>query len=122
MSARPLALVAGSLLLALALPQAASAGYPLTCRGGGTMAIVNSGSGNVHITFQAGAGGIAAGLNPGECTWSDRALYPGEPTQVCDTAASASGYVNLLVQESQYMVFQVNNDGAGCMKVERTGP
>ena len=37
-------------------------------------------------------------------------------------AASASGYVNLLVQESQYMVFQVNNDGAGCMKVERTGP
>lgn len=105
--------------------------YPMTCRGGGTLTISNDnntdlererrGSG-VKIKFQPGSSAAPQGLSPGQCTWSDRALRPGEPTTICDSSArSAAQYVGQLVQPDQYAIMQVYNDGQGCMQVTRVG-
>lgn len=96
--------------------------YPMTCRGGGTLTIGNDGGNGVRITFQPGQGAAPEGLSPGQCTWSDRALRPGEPTTICDTGASAAQYVSQLVQSDRYAIFQVYNNGQGCMQVTRVGP
>ncbi|MBD2610450.1 MAG: hypothetical protein FWK04_30865 [Nostoc sp. GBBB01] len=96
--------------------------YPLTCRGGGTLAIQNDGSNSVRINFQPGAGAVPQGLSPGQCTWSDRALRSGEPTTICDSGVSAAQYVGLLVRSDQYAILQVYNNGRGCMQVTKVGP
>lgn len=95
--------------------------YPMTCRGGGSMSIANDRRNGVRIRFQRGAGAVAAGLSPGQCTWSDRAIGPAEPAEICDSGASASQYVGALVQSNQYAIVQVYNAGP-CMKVTRVGP
>ncbi|MCF4967997.1 hypothetical protein [Nostoc sp. CMAA1605] len=100
----------------------AQTSYPMTCRGGGTLSIQNDGGNGVRINFQAGRGAAPQGLSPGECTWSDRALRSGEPTTICDRASSAAQYVSRLVQSNEYSIFQVYNDGRGCMRVTRVGP
>jgi hypothetical protein len=96
--------------------------YPMTCRGGGKLTITNDGSNRVRIKFQPGKGAAPAGLAPGQCTWSDRALRPGEPNTICDSSSSAAQYVGMLVQPDQYVIFQVSNDQHGCMRVTRVGP
>jgi hypothetical protein len=96
--------------------------YPMTCRGGGTLSIRNDGGNGVRIRFQPASGAAPQGVSPGQCTWSDRAMRPGEPTTICDNSASAAQYVSLLVQSNQYAILQVYNDGQGCMKVTRVGP
>jgi hypothetical protein len=96
--------------------------YPLTIRGGGTLTIANDGTNGVRIRFQPGPGAVTAGLSPGQGTWSDRALRPGEPTITCDSGARAAQYVGLLVQSNQYVILQVYNDGQGCLRVTRVGP
>jgi hypothetical protein len=96
--------------------------YPLTCRGGGTLTIANDGSDGVRISFQPGPGAAPQGLSPGQGSWSDRAFRPGEPTTICDSAASAARYVGRLVQSGQYVILQVHNDGNGCLRVTRVGP
>lgn len=58
----------------------------------------NTARGNgVRISFQPGDGAAPQGVSPSQCTWSDRALRPGEPTTICDNSASAAQYVSLLV-------------------------
>jgi hypothetical protein len=114
--------VAAILAVILAVPAAHAQSYPMTCRGGGTLSIANDGNGDVRISFRPGPGAAPAGLSPGQCTWSDRALGSGEPTTICDTGARVAQYVGLLVQSDQYAVLQVYNDGQGCMKVTRVGP
>lgn len=100
----------------------AQTSYPMTCRGGGTLSIQNNGSNGVRINFQPGSGAAPQGLAPGQCTWSDRALYNNEPKSICDSAASAALYVGRLVQSHEYSIFQVYNNGRGCMQVTRVGP
>ncbi|HIK07486.1 MAG TPA: hypothetical protein IGS40_22800 [Trichormus sp. M33_DOE_039] len=100
----------------------AQTSYPMTCRGGGTLSIQNDGSNGVRINFQAGRGSAPQGLSPGQCTWSDRALSSQEPKSICDSAASAAQYVSRLVQSNEYSIFQVYNNGRGCMQVTRVGP
>lgn len=95
--------------------------YPMTCRGGGTLSIRNDGRNGVQMGFQPAGGAAPQGLSPGQCTWSDRALRPGEPTTICDNSANAAQYVGLLVQSNQYAILQVYNDGQGCMRVTRVG-
>ncbi|OKH10987.1 hypothetical protein NIES592_23190 [Fischerella major NIES-592] len=117
------AAVAAILTATLATDTAhAQQSYPMTCRGGGTLSIRNDGGNGVRIRFQPGDGAATQGLSPGQCTWSDRALRPGEPTTICDNSASAAKYVSLLVQSNQYAIVQVYNDGQGCMQVTRVGP
>jgi hypothetical protein len=106
-----------ALVLGLAYAQPS---YPLTCRGGGNMVITSNGQ-NVRIRFQPGRSAAHEGLSPGQCTWSDRAFRPGEPTTICDNSARAASYVGQLIQ-GQYVILQVFNDGHGCMKVTRVGP
>ena len=90
-------------------------------RGGGALAITNDGDTDVHISFQPGTGPAALGLTPGQCTWADRALRPGEPTTICDDRTRAAQYVGLLTQSDQYVTVQVYNDALGCMRVDRVG-
>jgi len=68
--------------------------YELRCRGGGSMKFNStpgstSSSGeqmmNVTIDFAVGTQGAGTGkpnLNPGQCSWIDRGLRPGEPPQI----------------------------------------
>jgi hypothetical protein len=103
--------------------------YPMTCRGGGTLTISNNNNTGmrgrrmpVQIKFQPGRGAASQGLSPGQCSWSDRALRPGEPTTICDNSASAAQYVGQLVQPDQYAIMQVYNNGRqDCMQVTRAG-
>ena len=118
---RPITLAAVFAVI-LAIPSAHAQSYPMTCRGGGMLPIANDGAGGVRISFQPGPGAAPAGLSPGQCTWSDRALRDGEPATLCDTGARASQYAGLLVQSDQYVIVQVSNDGQGCMRVTRVGP
>jgi hypothetical protein len=96
--------------------------YPMTCRGGGRLIIANDGSNGVRIRFQKSGGAATAGLSPGQCTWSDRAINSAEPATICDTGASAAQYVGALVQSDGNAIVQVYNDGGGCMRVTRVGP
>jgi hypothetical protein len=111
------AIVTLALVLGVAYAQPS---YPLTCRGGGNMVITSDGN-NVRIRFQPGRGAATAGLSPGQCTWSDRAFRPGEPTTICDSSARAARYVGQLIQ-GQEVILKVYNDGHGCMKVTGFGP
>ena len=96
--------------------------YPMTCRGGGMLTIANDGSNGVRIRFQRSGGAVTAGLSPGQCTWSDRAINSAEPATICDTGTNAAQYVGTLVQSDGHAIVQVYNDGQGCMKVTRVGP
>ncbi|MBD2449460.1 hypothetical protein H6G76_20295 [Nostoc sp. FACHB-152] len=110
-------LLAASLLSAA--PVMAQVSYPMTCRGGGTLTISNDGNNGVKIGFQPGRGAIYEGLEPGQCTWSDRSLRPGEPTVICDNGARSAQYVARLVRTDGYMTVDVYNNGQGCMQVTR---
>lgn len=115
--------IAAMLTTTLAVDTAhAQQSFPMTCRGGGKLTIINDGSNGVKIGFQPGRGPAFQGLNPGECTWSDRALRTGEPTTICDSGASAAQYVGQLVQSNQFAILQVYNNSRGCMQVTRVGP
>ena len=96
--------------------------YPMTCRGGGVLAIANDGANGVRIRFQKSGGAATAGLSPGQCTWSDRAINYAEPATICDNGANAAQYVGALVQSEGQVIVQVYNDGQGCMRVTRVGP
>lgn len=96
--------------------------YPMTCRGGGGLSAIGVGTTDVQIRFQPGRGPASSGLVPGQCTWSDRALRPGEPATICDTRTRAAQYVALLGRSDQYVILQVYNDNRGCMRVTRVGP
>ncbi|MEA5511772.1 hypothetical protein VB715_18530 [Crocosphaera sp. UHCC 0190] len=93
--------------------------YPMTCRGGGNLSIRNTGNNNVKISFRPGSGAVYQGLNPGECTWTDRALRPGEPTIICDNSSRVINYITRLVQNDGYATVDVYNNGNGCMQVTR---
>lgn len=59
--------------------------YPLVCRGGFTFSKADFQDGYPSIRFTkaaAAAGETGANLEPGECAWVDRALYPDEPTSI----------------------------------------
>jgi hypothetical protein len=94
--------------------------YPLTCRGGGNMTITSDGN-NVRIRFNPGRGAATDGLAPGQCTWSDRAFRPGEPTTICDNSERAATYAGQLIQ-GKNVILKVYNDGHGCMRVTGVGP
>jgi hypothetical protein len=62
-----------------AIPQS----YPLKCRG------TNQSEMNFEFSpttatlgFKKAAAAATAGLNPGECSWMDRPLFPGEPSNL----------------------------------------
>lgn len=98
------------------------ADYPLTCRGGGGLSIHNASGNQVQIRFLPGNGAVTNGLQPGQCTWSDRALRDSEPRRICDSSASASSYVAQLLNSNAYTIFQIGQGRPGCFSVTRVGP
>jgi hypothetical protein len=68
--------------------------YTLVCRGGGEMAFTYTSSSDISqqpqiwITFAPGHQGVGAqwqnlgALQPGECSWLDRAVAPAEPRKI----------------------------------------
>jgi len=70
-----------SLILAVQAPvSAAGPSYPMVCRGGGNMQADFMSNGHIQLYFSAGRHGAGtAPPRPGECTWLDRGLRPGEP-------------------------------------------
>ncbi len=86
------------------------------------------------IGFRAANGAGKAALQPGECTWLDRPLYPDEPRAICHPVSQASlsmqwnadgqisslnspvaPYLGDLVRPSSYFTFSVFNNKRGCM-------
>ncbi|ANV88170.1 hypothetical protein [Picosynechococcus sp. PCC 7117] len=103
-------------------PAQAQQNYPLTCRGGGNLSITNTSGNNVKIVFRPATGSAPQGLQPGECSWQDRALRPEEPNVICDTGVRAAQYLPKLMQSSESTTFRVFNDNTqGCMQVVGLG-
>ena len=76
--------------LTFGLPVATSApasaqSYPFTCSLGGVGgAAAVDGTANVGaVQFARSKGAVAAGLQPGQCAFGDRAVKSTEPTQLC---------------------------------------
>jgi hypothetical protein len=85
---RPLVIIALALTFGLpfATPAPASAqSYPFTCSigGVGAAAAVNGAANVGAVQFARSRGAVAAGLQPGQCAFSDRAVRDSEPTQLC---------------------------------------
>jgi hypothetical protein len=83
--ALPTLIALGLALTLLGSPSgAAPPSYPLTCVGGGKMLVDFGGDDertHVVVRFQPGTQAASAGgLQPGQCTWLDRGMSPGEPT------------------------------------------
>ncbi|MBW4981302.1 hypothetical protein KZZ07_02005 [Mameliella sp. CS4] len=140
--------IAVAALAAGGLPAAAANSYVMTCRGGGDMvAVVGQRVSNPHvfveITFRPGTTGAGVQApKPGECTWIDRGMGPGEPNKILfndmgvawtQTACNASGcslrtpsvtagrFVTW-VQTGQPFQVHVYNDNNGHMLVTKVGP
>jgi hypothetical protein len=60
--------------------------YELRCRGGGlevsTDTTSRPGFRTLTVRFRRGAGAAPGGLAPGQCSWMDRAVGPGEPDTI----------------------------------------
>lgn len=128
------------LLLTLLLPSLAIAqsGYPLVCRGGGSMQFRFEGPPSepeLRIIFERApqpAGSHRenlAALGPGQCTWLDRVISSDEPNKLVQQnvqlfsiswqnkrvvgISSSLHHLNQLQNPTTYQVFQVHNDGIG---------
>jgi len=76
---------AGSLALLLSVPygamaQPSPAGFPLRCLGKAGMA--STSGPYLIVNFIPANGPAGEGLQPGQCAWLDRALWPNEPVRV----------------------------------------
>jgi hypothetical protein len=122
--------------------------YPLTCRGGG---VANSGltlglstiDNSALVYYTKSPGPAPAGLQPGHCSWQDRAIGPNEPPclrQVYPGAVAwiftapnqrqnsylssptGSHWMRDLLSSNSYVTFQAYNPGnGGCFVVTRLG-
>lgn len=116
----------------------AAQSYPMSCRGGdGTLGYAPY---KAMFYFSKSSGPARNGLQPGQCSWMDRAIGPNEPTcleqnGVNDVAwifpakraqsyfTSANGsWLRGMLDASHYQTFQVYNPGtSGCFIVTKVG-
>jgi len=100
----------------------ASTNYPLTCRGGGAFEVRQDAEGHVQIGFAAAPEHAAAGLNPGECSWSDRPLSDKEPHTLCDDTEGARDLVAALARQDETVTAYVHYDPvSACLRVVQIG-
>lgn len=102
-------------------------GYPLTCRGGGSLVTSGTpGEQNIGFTFVRGTKPAGEGLNPGECSWADRGMYSSEPDRVSQhleegseslrvggSLAPENRWFEELRSPDNYWTFMVANNGRG---------
>lgn len=96
-----------------------STDYPLVCRGGKNLEIgIAPGEGNIGFKFTRGTKPAGQGLEPGQCSWTDRAMYDAEPNRVSQhveevVGAPKPGWYEDLHSSDKYWTFMVSNNGAG---------
>lgn len=136
--------ITGLAVLALGLAGAAHAApqtYPLVCRGGAGTLGLDSASQSAVMYYAKSPQPAGAGLQPGQCSWVDRAIGPNEPPCLRQTAVGAAAWIfpnqltqsyfasqnapwlRSLLRADQFQTFQVYNPGTGnCFVVTRLGP
>ena len=93
--------------------------YPLVCRGGGTLVTGPApGEGNLGFVFTRGTRPADEGLDPGQCSWKDRAIQAAEPDRVSQHVEEVVGAPKPLWYEElrysdKYWTFMVSNNGKG---------
>jgi hypothetical protein len=85
--------------------------FPLRCHGKQGMA--STSGANLIINFAPSDGPAGRGLDPGECSWLDRALRSSEPRRVVDTRPSPGEARNIatLINRGETWTFWVFNSG-----------
>jgi len=118
-----LAAVAGGLLLSrpadsetVDLPT-----FTMVCHSGGPFEFrKNNSTGAVRVGFVRGSGTAAQGLQPGQCSWTDRALNANEPETLCDRTKAAPRLVEQLSRADAQVRLQVYFDAStSCFRVVR---
>jgi hypothetical protein len=78
---------------------------PLHCRGGAMRALgfqqYDSTVSRVTVLFNRGSRPARQGLNPGECSWADRAMVPSDPEAFCHDVSDVFVATNYR-QDSRY--------------------
>jgi hypothetical protein len=94
-----LVLGCGTVLLLSAIPSASQTpDYPMWCKG--TAGMASSEGKNLIIDFKPSDKRAPDGLAPGQCSWLDRGIRPGEPTRIVSeqfsvtTAKQVAGQIN----------------------------
>jgi hypothetical protein len=89
--------------------------YPIICRGIDTFKVIDTvgpgGSKGVGFTFTPGTSKAKDGLAPGQCSWVDRGMRPGEPGQLAQASESAVDWPKELNSSDSYWKFNVYNAG-----------
>jgi hypothetical protein len=110
--------------------------YPLVCRGSGSLEIrIAPNEGNIGFIFTRGTKPASQGLAPGECSWGDRGMYPGEPDRLSQhvsngleslqsegNTAPENRWYEELHSPNKYWTFMVYNDRQGQMVVTGARP
>ncbi len=88
--------------------------YPLECRGIDTFTVLDldgsTGSKWVGFTFKPGTKPASLGLLPGQCSWKDRGMRPGEPARLA--IESVGDWSKELNSSDSFWTFNVYNAGA----------
>jgi hypothetical protein len=99
------------------------AGYQLVVRGGENIhpqiKRVSSDRVDLIVDFKFGTKPVGDGLSPGQGSWMDRGMRPGEPTRLIyrTTRANAEKIAGGLRSERVKWAFWCNNTGKGYMNV-----
>ena len=106
--------VAGSLAFTMALERPANADtpdFPMWCQGTADMA--STSESNVIVDFAAADGPAGDGLQPGQCSWLDRALQTNEPTRIVEHVGSPAEARNIAqrIDNGETWTFWVFNVG-----------
>ena len=105
---------------------AAERSYPLRIRGGKPLQVTAEPTKTkslykVIVVFSPAPGGAAAGLRPGQGSWTDRALRAGEPTRLeyAMQENDARWLIDHLRSAANYYTFDCYNTGKGYMQVTK---
>ena len=110
--------------------------YPLVCRGTPKATISsNRESRRLVLRFTKGTRPADAGLAPGECSWMDRGMLPGEPDLIIQAVPEGADdrpeyqWASELREPNTYWIFEVYNNRQGQLvvtgsrrKSSRSGP
>ena len=134
-------------LIETATAEAAPTSYPLTCRGGGGTLGLATTDNSASFYFTKSNGPAASGLEPGQCSWQDRAISAtAEPTCLKQSVPGAVAWIFAaqaersrsyvssptgthwmrdLLEANKFVTFQVYNPGnatiGSCFVVTRIG-
>src|SRR5262245_25081142 len=111
------------LVLQLSVHASAQEGYKLVVRGGENVGLqlqgVDQNVVNLIVDFKFGKGPVGAGLSPGQGSWMDRSMRPGEPTRLIYTIkrANAADVAASLRNPRVSWAFWCYSTGKGYMRV-----